>query len=433
MKKIFISYRREDSQDVTGRIYDHLSDKFGRQNIFKDVDSIPTGVDFRNHIKNAVKDATISLVIIGPKWLTSKNQEGKKRLFDSNDFVRIEIEHSIRNNIVTFPVLVGNTQLPDVNDLPKSIQDLVFKNAIRVRPDPDFHADIDRLSKAISKTLRSKKKPQKYFFWIFGLMIIIINLFIWSSYIFPPKKGTDEDEKDSTFRKQKDIVEEINLSDYYQDAFSRVGLDLKRSLARITRRDHRIITYREAYRYTADIHKDLQDSSKLRVFYDYKLVPVSNESIENSAIQWNRELIWPKTYGISDSQTALADLFNIVPADPSQNSERTNKAFTDVATEGKFLINVSQHGDIRGDLARILFYMAVRYEGIGNEPNLELTDESLVVEEPYFGSLSLLLRWHNEDGVSLSEKERNENIYRIQGNRNPFVDNPEFVQDIWGN
>ena len=146
---IFISYRRQDSGDVTGRIYDRMVQQFGREAIFKDVDSIPLGVDFRVVLDKAVGQCNLLLAVIGRQWLSSQNESGARRLDDPRDFVRIEIESAMRRDIPVIPLLVQGAGMPGENDLPPSLRALVFRNAIPIRPDPDFHLDVDRLIKGV--------------------------------------------------------------------------------------------------------------------------------------------------------------------------------------------------------------------------------------------------------------------------------------------
>jgi len=80
MEKVFISYRRDDSADIAGRIYDRLADHFGRDAIFKDVDSIPLGVDFKKYLEGVVSQCVVELVVIGKTWLTAADDKGKRRL-----------------------------------------------------------------------------------------------------------------------------------------------------------------------------------------------------------------------------------------------------------------------------------------------------------------------------------------------------------------
>jgi hypothetical protein len=105
-KEIFMSYRRDDSADVAGRIYDRLADKFGRDNVFKDVDSIPLGVNFKTHIEAVVQQCVVELVVIGQDWLDIMDAEGNRRLDDPRDFVRLEIESALARNIPIIPLLV---------------------------------------------------------------------------------------------------------------------------------------------------------------------------------------------------------------------------------------------------------------------------------------------------------------------------------------
>ena len=141
---IFISYRRQDSADVTGRIYDRLIQRFDREQVFKDVDSIPLGVDFRAHLGDVVGRCNLLLAIIGPQWLNVGGPNGR-RLDDAGDFVRIEIEAALARNIPVIPLLVGGAELPSERELPPSLAAITFRNGIAVRPDPDFHRDMDRL------------------------------------------------------------------------------------------------------------------------------------------------------------------------------------------------------------------------------------------------------------------------------------------------
>lgn len=141
---IFISYRRQDSADVTGRIYDRLVQRFGREQVFKDVDSIPLGVDFRAHLGNVVGRCNFLLVVIGPQWLSVSGENGR-RLEDKNDFVRVEVESALARDIPVIPIMVSGASLPADSELPPSLGAITFRNGIRVRPDPDFHRDMDRL------------------------------------------------------------------------------------------------------------------------------------------------------------------------------------------------------------------------------------------------------------------------------------------------
>jgi hypothetical protein len=112
MSKIFITYRREDSAATCGRIYDRLVGRFGIMNVFKDVDSIPIGVNFKGRISELIAQCGVQLVVIGRQWLEVTNAQGQRRLDDPDDFVRLEIETGLQRKIVVIPVLVQGATVP---------------------------------------------------------------------------------------------------------------------------------------------------------------------------------------------------------------------------------------------------------------------------------------------------------------------------------
>lgn len=148
---IFISYRRTDSAHVAGRIYDKLVESFGRESVFKDVDSIPLGVDFKEYLDEKVGECNVLLAIIGDRWLDARDSSGKSRLHDPNDFVRIEIESALVRDIRVIPLLVSGAGMPSREQVPASLRKLVTRNGIEIRPDPDFHRDMDRLISHLNK------------------------------------------------------------------------------------------------------------------------------------------------------------------------------------------------------------------------------------------------------------------------------------------
>ena len=152
---ILISYRRADSGDVAGRIYDRLVAHYSRETVFKDVDSIPLGIDFRKHLSESVGACQVLLAVIGRNWIESRGSE--KRLDDPHDFVRIEIETALDRRIPIVPLLVQAAPMPNEEDLPPSLRPPAYYNAISIRPDPDFHQDMTRLIKGIEAHLQKKK------------------------------------------------------------------------------------------------------------------------------------------------------------------------------------------------------------------------------------------------------------------------------------
>ena len=121
--------------------------------IFKDVDTIPFGVDFRKHLNDAVEKCSVLLAVIGRQWLNMPNEAGKRRLDNPADFVRIEIEAALERNIPVVPLLVRGASMPKPGDLPSCLENLAYRNGLPVRSDPDFHRDMDRLIAGLAAAL----------------------------------------------------------------------------------------------------------------------------------------------------------------------------------------------------------------------------------------------------------------------------------------
>ncbi len=153
MRAVFMSYRRADSADVSGRIRDHLVADFGEEAIFKDVISIPPGEDFQSYINQQIAQCEVFLPIIGRYWLSMTNNQGQRRLEDPRDLVRREIESALELAIPIIPLLVMGAEMPGEEDLPESLAKLASLNAHTVRPDPDFQQDMLSLSNGIKKHL----------------------------------------------------------------------------------------------------------------------------------------------------------------------------------------------------------------------------------------------------------------------------------------
>ena len=179
---------------------------------------------------------------------------------------------------------------------------------------------------------------------------------------------------------------------------------------------------------------------QVRLFYTERVIPAENRaSGENQSERdfWNREHVWPQSHGLADND-ARTDLHNLVPVDQTVNSSRGNRVFDDAPTPhhecevcraggGVFMPGPEE----RGDVARIAFYMDVRYEGQGGVPDLVLADD-VESDAARFGVLSTLLRWHCADPVSGDEVVRHEIVAEAQGNRNVFVDRPELANALYG-
>lgn len=153
MASLFLSYRHADSQEVVGRMCDRLKSHFPAGAIFRDLDSIPLGKPFPEAIREAIANTQVALIVIGPKWAAITSANGRRRLEDPADFVRIEAEIALSSGILVVPVLVSGAPMPALEDMPISLQPLVYLQAIQIRPDPDFHRDMDRLIAKLSQLL----------------------------------------------------------------------------------------------------------------------------------------------------------------------------------------------------------------------------------------------------------------------------------------
>jgi hypothetical protein len=150
---IFLSYRRDDSSPYAGRLYDRLSERFGRDNIFMDIDTIALGFDFVEVVRNAVGSCEVLLAVIGRQWLTSTDPQGQRRLDNPEDFVHLEIVTALTRNIRVIPVLVGGASMPGFAELPDVLQPLAHRQALVVGN--HFHPDIDCLITTLETVLAS--------------------------------------------------------------------------------------------------------------------------------------------------------------------------------------------------------------------------------------------------------------------------------------
>jgi len=138
VRRIFLCYRRHDSDAIVGRIYDRLAREFGNENIFKDVDNIPFGVDFIERLDQEVQKCGVLFAVIGPRWINP-------RLEDPDDFIRIEIASALRRKIPVVPILVDGAEMPRADQLPDELKPLARRHGTMIRHDPDFHSDVTRL------------------------------------------------------------------------------------------------------------------------------------------------------------------------------------------------------------------------------------------------------------------------------------------------
>jgi hypothetical protein len=151
---IFVSYRRQETGPVAGRLSDRLVERFGKSHVFIDVDAIQPGMDFAEEIFRAVAACAVLLAIIGPSWLTAADERGSRRLEDPQDWVRLEIQAALTPGVRVIPILVEGAVMPSRDDLPDSLAGLARRHALRIRHE-SLGSDAGRLMAAVEQVLAS--------------------------------------------------------------------------------------------------------------------------------------------------------------------------------------------------------------------------------------------------------------------------------------
>ena len=234
---------------------------------------------------------------------------------------------------------------------------------------------------------------------------------------------------------------------YYSTAENKSDQSLRAALHNIID-DHKAYSYTSSSTDTWDILKeaDADPNNANNVLLVYTRESVNGAQEYASGSGWNREHVWAKSRGDFGTATgAGTDVHNLRASNINVNSDRSNYSFDDCTsnscenTFGNYYSSSSlifePRDEDKGDVARIIFYMDVRYEGDNGELNLEMTESLLSTSSklPRHGVRSTLLEWHAQDPVDDFERNRNNVIYDYQGNRNPFIDHPELVEYLWGN
>ncbi|OEV03843.1 endonuclease I family protein [Streptomyces oceani] len=223
---------------------------------------------------------------------------------------------------------------------------------------------------------------------------------------------------------------------YYKDAEGKTGQELKDALNGIIS-EQDVLSYDEVWDALKVSDQDPENSGNVILLYSGE--SRSGDANGGGQGDWNREHVWAKSHGdFGTSPGPGTDAHHLRPTDVSVNSTRGNKDFDAGGSEvdgapGNFTDDDSYEprDEVKGDVARMIFYMAVRYDG-EKYPDLELNDNVDNGSQPFMGRESVLKQWHKEDPPDDFEKNRNEVIYdQFQKNRNPFIDHPEWVEEIW--
>lgn len=227
---------------------------------------------------------------------------------------------------------------------------------------------------------------------------------------------------------------------YYDAADGLSGDELKSAL-------HNIIDNHDEYSYN-DLrdfilkNTDEDPSNSNNVILIYSGISRAKSDFGGNLGDWNREHVWAKSHGdFGNTPPAGTDAHHIRPSDVQINSLRGNLDF-DLGGDPvsncpgcyRDTDSFEPPDNVKGDVARMIFYMATRYEGGSGEPDLEVVDQVNTYPNPEHGKLSELLDWNQQDPPDDFEKNRNDVIYyQYQENRNPFIDHPDYVNAIWGN
>lgn len=277
------------------------------------------------------------------------------------------------------------------------------------------------------------------------IYLLLISLFVFAcstsddapGELKPNKSGTINIENPSAFNSYYKLIDGINSKDLKEDLHDLID-------------DNRVLPYTsssgiDVWDALMQTDEDPSNPNNVILLYTgYSQAKSMKDYYGNTdGDRWNREHVWAKSRGFggypSTSKPASTDIHHLRPVDRSVNTSRSNRYFDNGGTshseavECKYTSKTWEPRDaVKGDIARMMFYMAVRYEGNGNNPDLELNERSSGdYTQPNIGKLSTLLEWHKQDLPDDFEKKRNQTIFEIQGNRNPFIDHPEFVEYIW--
>ncbi|AVV42491.1 endonuclease [Streptomyces sp. ID05-04B] len=227
-------------------------------------------------------------------------------------------------------------------------------------------------------------------------------------------------------------------STYYKNAVGKTGTSLKSSLHTIISANVSKISYSAVWNALKVTDQDPNNSSNVILLYSG--VSRSKSLNGGDVGDWNREHVWAKSHGDFGEVTGPGtDLHHLRPADVTVNSIRGNKDFDNggsTVSGGGGSLTDSDSFEPRdadkGDVARMILYMAVRYDGGDGFADLEPNEKVNNGSNPYIGKLSVLKQWNDEDPPSAFEEKRNQTIYdTYQHNRNPFIDHPEWVEAIW--
>ncbi|OLR94593.1 ribonuclease [Actinokineospora bangkokensis] len=228
-------------------------------------------------------------------------------------------------------------------------------------------------------------------------------------------------------------------STYYKNAIGKTGPSLRSALHTIISTGVTKLSYDQVWDALKDTDQDPANSNNVIEVYSGVSTPKTNNG--GGVDNWNREHVWAKSHGDFGTTTGPGtDVHHLRPEDVTVNSTRSNKDFDNGGSAVSQCSGCYSDSDsfeprsaVKGDVARMVLYMALRYEGDDGWPDLEPNESTSNGTNPNIGKLSVLLQWNAQDPPDTFEKRRNQVIYDTwQHNRNPFIDHPEWAASIWG-
>jgi endonuclease I len=248
---------------------------------------------------------------------------------------------------------------------------------------------------------------------------------------------------------------EIYYSDIVSGEFANAE-ELKNALSVIIAKEHKQLTYKQVWSTLTHADQDPNDDKKvIEIYTGASISKYDNQTSGSGVGKWNREHVWAKSHGFpSESQWGYTDAHHLRPSDPGINTARSNNDFgacKDTGEEvlfngvgtGNYLDKTTDcwepRDEVKGDVARMIMYMDTRYQGTDTTttqmPDLVVVDRLTTTAEdsdPLIGTLCTLYAWSQLDAVDAYEQNRNNQVYKYQGNRNPFIDRPELVKEVYG-
>lgn len=264
----------------------------------------------------------------------------------------------------------------------------------------------------------------------------LLTLFIILISLISCKMENSDTLSDSNSLNQEENT--FTYEGYYESLNGNLDNNLRDRLTSLLESTHTTkITYDQAWSVLEEADEALSDNTKIECFYTNKLIDKNKQTTSIQSGTWNREHVWPKSYGFNaEKYDAYSDCHHLHATSYEINSIRGNKYFDNVSSSSTSYYNnyndnaFEVRDDKKGDVARSIFYMYARYNS--ETLRLELTDDLTLVttnqdKVGYFGKLKTLIEWHFYDPVDSKEVKRNEVVKNYQGNYNPFIDHPELV------